>query len=180
MYTLTSQNDTRRTYRSSVTGTEIFTKLIYTDESGNKWWAFEDLLQMPFIRKKASEKISQLYGIGFTKDDLSGFAGRLKTILKGSDAEKYEKAFSEVLNLETIIEENLNPVKESLSMCAIYILADEERIDTFSFAEAAKKMELWALDFDAQAFFLNFLSAGINDFTAHYRSITQIASTVQK
>lgn len=175
MYELVNETGSRRTYRSKITGTEIFTKVIYTDGSGGKWWAFEDLLQMPFIRKKASEKVSQLYGVGFTKEDLSGFATRLKTILKGNDTEKYEKSFSEVLNFESIVEATADPVKESLSMCAIYILSNDERIDNFSYGLAAEKIKIWAIDLDAQAFFLNWLAAGINDFKAHYQSIMQIA-----
>ena len=57
MYQLTNSEPTRRTYQSSITGTEITTKLIYIDGTGNAWWAFEDLLQMPFIRKKAADKM---------------------------------------------------------------------------------------------------------------------------
>jgi len=154
--------------------------MIYTDGSGNNWWAFEDLLQMPFIRKKAAEKVSQLYGVGITKEDLTGFITKIKATLRGPDAERYEKVYSEVLNLESIIESTVDPVKESLSLCTIYIMQDDERIDNFSYQQAARKIELWTLDTDAQAFFLTWLSDGMNDFTTHYRSIMQIASTLQK
>lgn len=181
MYTLINKiSGTRRTYTSSITGTEISTKLIYTDGSGNNWWAFEDLLQMPFIRKKAAEKVSQLYGVGITKEDLSNFVTKMKNTLRGADAERYEKAYSEVLNLESIIESTADPVKESLSLCTVYIMQDDERVDNFSYQQAARKVELWTLDTDAQAFFLTWLAAGINDYTQHYKSIMQIASTLQK
>lgn len=178
MYDLTTQTDTRRTYRSSITGTEIFTNMIYTDGSGDKWWAFEDLLQIPFIRKKASEKVSQLYGVGLSKEDLAKFVKSMKTILKGADPEKYERAFGELLQFESIVDETSDPIKQSLSMCSIYIMGDSERVDTFSFTDAVKKMELWALDLDAQAFFLSWLTDGMNDFTKHYSSIMQIASSL--
>lgn len=180
MYTLQSETDIRRSYRSSISDTEIFTNVIYTDGNGSKWWAFEDLLQIPFIRKKAAEKVSQLYGVGLTKEDLTGFTARLKTLLKSDDIEKYEKAYSEVLNMEAVTEETTDPVKQSLSLCSVYILSDNERVDTFSFQDAIEKMNTWAMDMDAQAFFLNFLTSGMNDFTKHYKSIMQIASTLQK
>lgn len=180
MYTLSTATDTRRTYLSDITGTEISTKLLYTDGSGNKWWSFEDLLQMPFIRKKASEKMSQLYGVGVTKEDLTGFTTRLKATLKGSETDRYERAYSDVLQLENIISETADPVKQSLSLCTVYVLHDTERVDSFSFAEATQKMALWAIDLDAQAFFLSYVTDGINDFTKLFSSITQIASTLQK
>jgi hypothetical protein len=180
MYTLQSTTTTTRTYRSTITGTDVTTSILYTDASGNKWWAFDDLLQIPHIRKMAANNISQLYGQGFTSDDLKGFAARLKTLLRSTDGEKYEKAYSEVLTLESIAASNLDPVKQELGLCSVYILSDEERVDTFSTRDALTKMEQWALDLDAQAFFLTWLSAGMNDYRAHYNSIMQTASLVKK
>jgi hypothetical protein len=180
MYKLETETAEKRTYRSTITGTEIGTHLLHNGEDGAKWWAFDDLLQIPFIRKKAGEKVTQLYGVGLTKEDLAVFINKTKAVLKGNDAEKYEKAYSELLQLEAVVNETADPVKQSLSLCAVYILADTERVDTFSFTDAIEKMNLWALQPDLQAFFLNWLTDGMNDFTKHYSSITQIASTLQK
>lgn len=180
MYQLQNETENQRTYRSTITGTDVTTSLLYTDASGNKWWAFDDLLQIPHIRKMAANNISQLYGQGFTAEDLKGFAGRVKALLRSTDPEKYEKAYSEVITLESIVENNLDPVKQELGLCSIYILADEERVDTFTSREALEKMELWSLDMDAQAFFLIWLSAGMNDYRAHYNSIMETSSQMKK
>ena len=176
MYQLTTTTDKTRSYRSTITGTEITTTLLYIDIDENKWWAFDDLLQIPHIRKMAANNISQLYGQGFTAEDLQDFIGRLKTHLKSNDPEKYEKAYSEAIALESIVANNLDPVKQELGLCSIYILSDTERVDTFSTKEALEKMERWALDLDAQAFFLTWLNAGINDYSKAYKSIMQTAS----
>lgn len=180
MYTLTNDQPTKRTYTSSITGTEINTVLIYTDEDGANWWAFEDLLNIPFIRKKAAEKFTNLYGVGITKEDLEGFVQRLKTLLKSSDTEKYEKAYSEVLQLESIAANTADPVKQSLGLCAVYIMGNDERVDTFSFDIAAEKMKRWALDMGAQAFFLNWLTDGMNAYTTLYNQVSQIVLTQEK
>lgn len=180
MYQLSTSTDTTRTYRSTITGTDITTSLIYTDATGRKWWAFDDLLQIPHIRKMAANNISQLYGQGFTAEDLKSFAERMKALLRSSDAERYEKAYSEVLTLESLVQSNLDPVRQELGLCAVYILSDDERVDTFSSRTALDKMEQWSIDMDAQAFFLTWLSAGMNDFRKHYNSIMQTASTLQK
>jgi hypothetical protein len=180
MYQLHTSTDTQRTYRSTVTGTDITTSLIYTDASGNKWWAFDDLLQIPHIRKMAANNISQLYGMGFTIEDLKTFTGKMKGILRSNDQERYEKAYSELLHLESVVENNIDPVKQELGLCAVYILSDTERVDTFSSREAVTKMDLWSLDFDAQSFFLTWLTAGMNDFKKAYSSIMETASILQK
>lgn len=180
MYQLQTETEKTRTYRSTVTGTEISTQVIYTDKDGGKWWAFVDMMQIPHIRKMAANSISQLYGQGFTKEDLTEFVNRVKPLLKSSDPEKYEKMYSEILTLESITESNLDPVKQELGLCAVYILSDTERVDTFSTREALDKMALWAIDLDTQAFFLNWLSDGINDFRTTLEAVTQIASMKQK
>lgn len=180
MYQLQTTTDTQRTYRSTITGTDITTSLLYTDANGQKWWAFDDLMQIPHIRKMAANNISQLYGQGFTAEDLKEFTKRVKGILKGSDTERYEKAYSEILTLESIVENNLDPVKQELGLCSVYILADDERVDTFSSRKAVEKMEVWSMDLDAQAFFLSWLSGGMNGFKTLYNDLTKIVSTSQK
>jgi hypothetical protein len=180
MYKLETETAEKRTYRSTITDTVIGTHLLHTGEDGKQWWAFDDLLQIPFIRKKAGEKVTQLYGTGLTKEDLNNFVAKTKAVLKSDDAERYEKAYSELLQLEAIVNETADPVKQSLSLCAVYILADDEQVDAFSFAAAIEKMNIWALQPDLQAFFLNWLTDGMDNFTAHYSSIMQIASTLQK
>lgn len=180
MFQLTKQEDKRRTYTSTVTGTDVTTKLIYTDKNGMDWWTFEDLLNIPFIRKKAAEKASDLYGRGFTNDDLKAFIEMQKITLKGSDSDKYERAYSEILQLEKIVETTIDPIKESLSLCTIYILGNEERIDTFSFRDAEEKISSWALDLDSQAFFLTYFLDGIVNYTKCLKDISQIASIVHQ
>lgn len=180
MYDLINASDNKRIYKSSITGTEVSTKLIHTDEGGGKWWAFEDLLNMPFIRKKAAESVTQLYGAGVTKDDLTSFVNKTKEILKSTDADKYEKAYSEVLQLEAITNQIADPVRQSLSLCTVYILADDEQIDTFTTAKAGEKMSAWTLQPELQAFFLNWLTDGMNAYTTLYGNITQIVLSQEK
>lgn len=180
MYELHTSNNTQRTYRSSVTNTEVTTSLIYTSEDGVKWWAFDDLLSIPFIRKKAAESLTRLYGAGIEKEDLTHVVNRLKELLKSNDAEKYERSYAEVLQLEEMAEKVADPVKQSLALCPVYILADDERIDTFSSTQAKTKMERWALNLDEQAFFLEWLQDGMNAYLSLSNSITQTVLSSQE
>ena len=180
MYEIISKTENKRVYKSSITGTEVTTICIYTNEAGEKWWAFEDLLNIPLIRKKAAEKLTNLYGAGITKDDLEAIVQRLKEILKGSDKEKYERAYSEVLQIETMMASVADPVKQSLSLCSVYILSDAEQIDVFSFNTAKEKMDNWALDLKAQSFFLQWLTDGMSAYTKLYEQVSEIVSITEK
>lgn len=175
MYKLIDETSKQRVYRSEVTGTEVTTFLLKTDENDQHWWAFQDLLQMPFIRKKAAEKVTQLYGTYTTPEDINKITAALKLHLKSSDPEKYEKAYAEVLNLESLVRETADPNRQSLSLCSVYILADNERIDNFSFNEATEKMAKWTLMPDLQSFFLNWLNGGISGLTNLYATASKIA-----
>ena len=180
MYKLQSGTDNKRIYRSSITGTEVSTSVIFTSQDGTKWWAFDDLLNIPFIRKKAAESLTRLYGAGIAKDDLLQVVTRLKELLKGNDPEQYEKSYAEVLQLEQLANQVADPIKQSLSLCPIYILSDDERIDTFSNSEAVAKMQRWAIEPDAQAFFLSWLNDGMNAYLSLSNTIFQTVSMQQE
>ena len=164
MYQLTAQTDKNRTYKNTQTGTEVKTSLKFVDDDGNGWWAFDDLFAIPAIRKIASQKIAQLYGIGVTVEDIKTFLEKHKQTLKGTAADKYERAYADVLNFETIVDQTADPIKQSLALCTVYVLSDDERIDTFSMQDAAEKMKLWSLKPDVQAFFLSWWMDGINPY----------------
>lgn len=177
MYKLIKKTAKRREYRSEITGTIVVTGLIKTDPAGNKWWAFEDLLSIPYMRKKAAQHITDMYSAGMTKSDLASIFKNLKEVLKSGDSEKYEKAYSEILRAEAILSNVMDYEAQSLSLASIYILSDDERIDTFSFGDAAKKLEDWRLQPELQSFFLNYVTDGMNAYMSLYQKASQLAST---
>ncbi|MEJ7610660.1 MAG: hypothetical protein WKF88_05710 [Ferruginibacter sp.] len=180
MYQLTKEEEKRRVYRSEVTGTEIITTLIHSDPDGKRYWAFEDLLNIPFIRKKAAEKVTNLYEAGVTLNDLTTFINTMKDLVRSNDSEKYEKSYSEVLQFEALMKETVDPVRQCLSLCTVYVLDDDEPIDIYSSAKAFHKMENWSLQPEIQAFFLQWFTDGMNAYTKVYGELTQIASRQEK
>lgn len=164
MYQLISSTASTRTYQNAQTGTQVTTSLKFTDQDGGQWWVFDDLFAIPAIRKMASQKIASLYGVGVTLEDITTFLEKHKATLKTNDVDKYERAYADVLNFEAIVQQTADPVKQSLALCTVYVLADNESIDLFSMQQAAQKMEEWALKPDVQAFFLTWWMDGINPY----------------
>lgn len=180
MYQLTQESELTRVYTSQITGTEVETYVLQTTpETGEKWWTFRDLISIPFIRKKAAEQVTSLYGAGITKADLDSLIASMKDLLRANDPEKYEKIYSEILQLEKLSNQTADPVKQSLSLCTVYIMADKERIDNFSMKDAANKMEQWSLQPDLQAFFLSFLTDHMNNYAKSYTELSAIASALK-
>ncbi len=167
-----------RTYRNEQTGTELVTYQLYKDRAGNTWWTFEDLFTLPFIRQLAAKKVLDLYGHGLALSDIKAHTTQLKTLLRGSEADKYERAYAKVLELEGLSETMADPVKQCIGLCTVYILMNDERPDAYVQAEQSVKMSHLALDVEAQAFFLRWWTDTMRHSGKVLKGISQIVSTL--
>jgi hypothetical protein len=157
MWQLKSEQDNKRTFYNSATGSQCTQSHGYTDKEGNQWFSFDDLTQIPYTRNFAATKISSLYALGLSKDDLSGFISKQKAILKSTDPEKYEKAFALLLDFEGKAANATDAIKQMSSLVCVYFTINEEPIDSFDGNLQQKKMSLLEADIDMHSFFLNML-----------------------
>jgi hypothetical protein len=174
MWQLTKEEGKRRIYFNSATGSQCATSNVYKDKEGNDWWSFEDLTAMPYTRTFAATKISSLYALGLSKDDLSKHISGLKTILKSNDPEKYEKAYSAVLSFESLAGNATDAIKQMSSLVCVYFLLNDEIIDSFDGNLQSKKMAILEADHHAHSFFLTSLI----DLTEHYTTSLNLLSTI--
>lgn len=175
MWQLKEENDSARLYVNSATGSRCSTKKLYTDKDGNSWYGFNDLMSLPYTRQFAATKISSLYALGLSKDDLNNHIAGLKTILKSEDKEKYEKAFSLVLDFESKASNATDAIKQMSSLVCVYYLVNDEQIDSFDNSLQIKKMALLEADTDLHCFFLSHQTSAIENYTQHLKLISEIA-----
>lgn len=176
MWNLQSEKDGKRTYVNSTTGSQCTTSKLYTDKNGNNWYGFDNLMAIPYTRQFAATKISSLYALGLSKDDLNQHIEGLKKILKSEDKEKYEKAYSLVLDFESKANNATDAIRQMSSLVCVYYMLNDERIDSFEQSLQLHKMSLLENDPDAHAFFLNRQMQDIERYTSFLSQITQIAS----
>lgn len=155
MWRLQSDSGAKRVFSNSVTGSTCTMTKHYVDNEGNAWFGFDDLTAIPYTRNFAATKISSLYTLGLSKDDLTGFISKQKTIIKSNDPEKYEKLFALVLDFESKAQNAADPVKQMSSLVCVYFTLNDEPIDSFEGGLQAKKMTLLEADPEAHAFFLS-------------------------
>lgn len=166
-----------RTYRNQLTGTELTTSSIYKDKAGHTWHVFDDLFSLPFIRHMAAKRVLDLYGNGLSLIDVKSISTQLKAIVKSNDVEKYEKAYSKILELENLAETMADPVKQCIGLCTVYTLLDDERPDTYLQAEVNIKLSLLSLDIDAQTFFLTWWTGVMSHSGQILKGLSRIASS---
>lgn len=176
MFVLNKEEGNKRWFLNKTTGTEISCSMVYEDMQKNKWWVFDDLFTIPFIRQFAAKKAIDLYGVGLQLDDILIYTKEIKSILKGADAEKYEKAYSKLLELESISQSAADPIKQSLGLCTVYTLLNDERPDVYNNNDISLKMSLLSLDINAQVFFLNWWTATIEKYGIALSTISQTVS----
>lgn len=167
-----------RTYKNAITGTEISTSSVYKDKAGHVWHVFDDLFSIPFIRQMAAKRVLDLYGNGLSLIDVKSITTQMKAIVKSNDAEKYERVFAKLLELENLAETMADPVKQCIGLCTVYTLLDDERPDTYLQSDVSVKLSLLSLDIDAQTFFLTWWTGVMSRSGQILKGLSRIASTI--
>ncbi len=175
MWKLESDNGKERSYLNSATGTKSVMNLMYTDKDGNKWWSFSDLTAMPYTRNFAATKITSLYALGLSKDDLTSHISGLKTILKSQDTDRYEKAYANVLDFESKANNATDAIKQMSSLVCVYFTLNDEPIDSFDNNLQIKKMSLLEADIEMHGFFLKHQIGITERYSAFLNQLSQIA-----
>lgn len=165
-----------KVYKNTMTGTECTLYLLHTDQFKNKWWTFEDLFALPFIRQLAAKKVLDLYGHGLALDDVKSITSQLKAILKSTNGEKYELAYAKALELENLAETMADPVKQCMGLCTVYLLMNDEQPDAWTSQVTAAKMTAMAMDVESQSFFLNWWTDTMRHSGQVLKGLSRIAS----
>lgn len=164
-----------RLYRNSRTGTETKLQLLHTDKQGEKWWGFTDLYKIPYSRLAMVRNITDLYAIGLSLKDITKWCEDMKGLLRSADAERYEKAYAKVLEIETTAKFGADPIQQQLALCTVYVLSDEERIDYFDESISVDKLTKWKTQPELVAFFLTWHTGHIHN---SIRRLERISKTV--
>lgn len=174
MWQLKSQSEVKRTYVNNTTGSVCTQTMCYTDKEGNHWWSFDDLLSLPYTRNFAATKVSSLYALGLSKDDLSSHINGLKSILKSQDKDKYERAFALVLDFENKSNSATDAVKQMSALSCVYYTLNDEPIDGFDNNLQIKKMSLMEADLEMHSFFLKQQISATENYTKSLNLLSQI------
>lgn len=136
------------------------------------WWAFDDFLQVPFIRSAYAKQIEDNYTYGTNAFDLKDFFAGVKELLKSKDSEKYEKLYAIILEKEESIAAIISPIKQQLAMCAVYVLGPDEEIEKFSEEAATVKINSWTTE--ESLFFVNWYNDKLQNYYTVFNLIDKI------
>lgn len=175
MWKLESDKDGKRVY-SNPSGSKCVQSLCYRDKENNDWYSFDDLLTLPYTRNFAATKVTSLYALGLSKDDLTNHIEGLKGILKSTDPEKYEKAYGNVLDFEAKAANATNAIKQMTALTCVYFTINDEPIDAFDGTIQAKKLAMIEADPEMHSFFLSKQMQITEDYTARLQVLSKTVS----
>lgn len=139
---------------------------IYEDKFGNQWYEYANPLQLPAKRAIAAEVATRMAEMNLTKEN---FIVLLEEMKKKAN----EGNVVELFGLLNEIEFRLNFIgeEETLKELAIcyYVIEGEDEAD-FTDLYREKKLEIFKLDSDAKAFFLQ----GAFSHTIKYSTMSEI------
>lgn len=176
MWILDSEKGIKRLYKNSKTNSTCGQTMCFTDKEGNQWWEFDSLIVIPYTRQFAASKITALYQLGLTKDDLTNHINGLKKILNSNDTEKFQKAYANILDFEAKAAQATDPVKQMSSLVCVYFTMNDEAIDSFIGEIQIRKMGILEADYEAHTFFLQRQIELMETSTNFLGVISQIAS----
>jgi hypothetical protein len=179
MWELKDEKDGVRTYFNAETGSICKQTKCYTDKDGNTWHQFNDLMQLPYTRNAMASRIVSLYSLGLSKEDLTGHINGMKTILKSTDPEKYEKAFANLLDFENKANSATDAIKQISSLVCVYFTMNDEPIDGWDNSLQIKKMALLEADTDMHHFFLKRQIEITERYTQSLNLLSQIVSPTE-
>lgn len=175
MWTLQSDKDGKRTYVNP-SGSKCVQSLCYKDKENNDWYVFDDLLTLPYTRNFAAMKVTSLFALGLSKDDLTNHIEGLKGLLRSQDVEKYEKCFANVLDFESKVNNATNAVKQMTALTCVYFTMNDEPIDAFDGTIQAKKLAMIEADPEMHSFFLNRQKQVTEDYSTRLQLLSQTVS----
>lgn len=177
MWQLQTESANKRIYSNSATGSQSTQTQVKIDKEGNSWWQFDDLMQLPYTRNFQAAKVSSLYALGLSKDDLHNHIGRLRKILKSSDPEKYEQAYAETLDFENKVNSATDAIKQMSALVCVYFTLNDEAIDGWDQQMQVKKMALLEADVEMHSFFLTKQIEITERYTQSLNLLSQIVSS---
>lgn len=179
MWEKIKDHEGKRQYRNPITGSECTTSIVCIDKDGNSWYTFDNLFTLPFMRQFAATKISSLYQIGLSKEDITNHIMSVKATLKSNDPEKYEKAFGLMLDFETKANEATNALRQISSLVCVYNVINDERVDLFDMSIQEQKLKLLEADHELHSFFLKRQIERTETYGSHLDLFLKTASAIK-
>lgn len=123
---------------------------VYTDEEGNKWYAYLDPIMMSGYRATAAEISQRQADLCMTPEDYARMVAKAK---KHANTGDFTKAFAQL----DVIADQMNQAGEEttlLNLANAYFLIEGEDPEVISQAATKRKQAIWEKDEKCRAFFL--------------------------
>jgi hypothetical protein len=157
MWSQQTVTDEKLVYVNNNTGEQCSLSRVYTHPELGKFYAFDNLLQMPYQRKYIFDLAQQYERVGMEKNELDTRLSEIQELCRIKKEGFEFEVYSIAQFIRSSIKDMWDFEKTSMLIAAMVIVQPDENIAIFDQQQAERKIALWRRDKTMLAFFLNIL-----------------------
>jgi hypothetical protein len=179
MWKLKEKTEEALVYENTNTGEQVRCGRIYTHNELGVFYAFDNILQMPFQRKFLFDLAQQMEKIGIEKEELIDRMGKIQELCKDKKEGFELDIYAIAKGVEQTAKDHWDFEKTALLVTTLVVIQEGESIGYFDQAQSVRKLDLWKKDKDMLGFFLSVVSNLCSPLSKSFGAFTQMSSPNQ-
>lgn len=178
------RKDTAKAVKGWDVPKNITLNLVYTAKDGTRYYEFQDLTQLPYMRSIGAEIATREAEFCISKEDLKKALNETVKLQNENNLAKAGAVLHDLLNrLEYVAED-----ETLLQLASVYFVQEGENVETYDSIFQREKIRKWREDSESLAFFLrvafqctrNYSTILDSDTVIYLRELTEKQSVVQE
>lgn len=175
-WTLSNKSNTGLTYTNNLTGESCSLSKIWSHNELGDFYAFDNLMSMPYQRKYIFDVAQQMERIGIDKEEMISSMTDIMNLCKEKKPGFEMDVFAKAQLIQSTLKDGWDYEKTAMLTCAMIIVQEGDIIDTFNQEEAVKRLNLWSKDKPMMGFFLSIANQRCSNLINSLDPFTQMSS----
>jgi hypothetical protein len=163
-------------FENTQTGETVKASKIYDHAELGVFYAFDNILQMPYSRKYIFDLAQQMEKIGIEKDELADKMKQIQDLCKDKKQGFEMDVYAIAQTVERLVKDNWDYQKTAMLVTSIIIIQEGEAIGMFDQAQAMHKTMQWKMDANMLGFFLSIAAERCNKVSNSFANFTPLFS----
>jgi hypothetical protein len=158
MWQLKTKTDKGLQYVNTNTGEQVNCGRIYTHPELGNFYAFDNIMQMPYQRKYIFDLAQTMEKIGMDKDELKDKVENIMNLCKEKKQGWELDVYATAQHIDATLKNAWDYQKTAMLICAMVVIQEGENIGMFDQGEAEAKIKSWSKDKSMLGFFLSIVN----------------------
>lgn len=176
MWQLKTKSDKGLLYVNANTGEQVNCSKVYTHAELGNFYAFDNIMQMPYQRKYIFDLAQTMEKIGMDKEELQVKISSILDLCREKKQGWELDVYATAQHIEATLKNAWDYQKTAMLICAMVIIQEDENIGLFDQGEAEVKIKTWSKDKNMLGFFLSIVNRKCSILTGFLDKSTPMSS----